>query len=65
MTQKRQRLTALLDQFERQMRDKREAMTVSGDQTRERVLAHDGRSVLRVVELLGQVHGDECTKTCL
>jgi hypothetical protein len=29
------------------------------------MLAHDGRGVLRVVELLGQVHVDECTKTWL
>jgi hypothetical protein len=38
------------------MRDKREAITVSGHQTGERVLAHDGRSVLREVELWGQIH---------
>jgi hypothetical protein len=45
------------------MRDKREAITVGRHQACERVLAHDGRSVLGVVELLGQVHGDVLYQT--
>jgi hypothetical protein len=44
------------------VRDKRKTLTVGGDQTGERVFAHDGRSVLGEVELLGKVHVDECTK---
>jgi hypothetical protein len=44
------------------MRDKRKTITVGGHQAGERVFAHDGRGVLGVVELLGQVHGDDCTK---
>jgi hypothetical protein len=62
MTQKRHRLAALFYQLERQMRDKRKTITVGGHQAGERVFAHDGRGVLGVVELLGQVHGDDCTK---
>ena len=62
VAQQRHRLAALLDQLERQMRDKREAIAVVGHQTGKRVLAHDGCSVLGVVELLGEIHAKTVPK---
>ena len=54
-------LTVLLHQLERQMRHEWKTAVVGADQARERVPAHEGCGVLRLIEVFGQVHGNDGT----